>query len=243
MGSSLSPAVVSSAPPVLRPVQFPGSPTSPPPPAGFPPIADAACLLPRRSGLLPRSPTLAGRPSRSRRCEIDRRLPPSLESRGPPPSPPTAPWPGTRILLAPYGVSLLPDSFLVLLPPAIQSPPEPVRIAAGFDDMRLVRQPVQHGFAQPRVREDRRPLGEGQVRGYDHGRLFRPPGDHLEQHLGPCLRQGHIPHLVDDQQFVPRPTRRHAAQFVVVPGLHQFVDHLRGGREADPLALPAGRHR
>src|ERR1019366_6466196 len=102
----------------------PGSPVSPPPPAGFPPIADAACLLPRRSGRPPRSPTLAGKPRRNRRCETNRRLPPSLESHGPPPSPPSARWLGTRILLAPQGVSFLLVSFLVLFPPPVQRPPQ-----------------------------------------------------------------------------------------------------------------------
>ena len=43
----------------------------------------------------------------------------------------------------------------------LQRPPETIGLGSGLDDMGLIGQAVQHGLAQPRVREHRRPLRKG----------------------------------------------------------------------------------
>ena len=51
-----------------------------------------------------------------------------------------------------------------------QRPSEPIGFRPGLDDVRLVGEPVDHGFAQPRVGKHRRPFGKWQVRGDDYSR-------------------------------------------------------------------------
>src|SRR6266571_276447 len=150
-GSSLWLPSASSAPPVHPPVHYPGNPASPPRPAWFPPIADARFLPPHRSGRLLRSPMRAGKPNRNLGFETNRPLPPTRGVPDPRPLPPTEQLPGTRIPLGQQDCSFLLASFRVLLPPLVHRPPEPVRLASGFDDVGLIGQPVQHSLAQSRI--------------------------------------------------------------------------------------------
>jgi hypothetical protein len=60
---------------------------------------------------------------------------------------------------------------------------EPVKVRARCDDVRLIRQAIDQRLAQPRLRDDLRPLGQRQVGYHDHRRFLRPFGDHLGHQL------------------------------------------------------------
>src|ERR1700745_823957 len=59
----------------------------------------------------------------------------------------------------------------------LQGSTETIGFRPGLDDWGVIGQPVEHRFAEARVGEHRRPLGEGQIRGDDHGRSFRSSGN------------------------------------------------------------------
>lgn len=115
-----------------------------------------------------------------------------------------------------------------LLPPFfLQRSSKPIRFVPGLDDVRLIGQPVEHRFAQARIRKHRRPLRERQVRRHDHRRSFRSSGDNLEHHFRGSFRHRHIGHLVDHDQVIARPAVRHAIQLALVLGFDQIVHQLR----------------
>jgi tetratricopeptide (TPR) repeat protein/TolB-like protein len=90
----------------------------------------------------------------------------------------------------------------------------------------LIGQSVEHRFAESSVGKHRGPLGEGQIRGDDHGRSFRSSSNDLKQHLSGRLRHRYIRHLIDDDQLVSRPPPCNPIEFTVVFGFRQFVHHL-----------------
>jgi len=106
--------------------------------------------------------------------------------------------------------------------------------------VRLVGEPVEHGLAEPGVGKDLRPLGEGQVGGDDHGGLFRPLGDDLEEQFGGHFCQRHITEFIDNDQFNAGPTGQHAAQALFPLRFDQLVDQRGGGGEAHSPPLTAG---
>jgi hypothetical protein len=71
--------------------------------------------------------------------------------------------------------------------------------------------------------------------------LSRPVGDHLEQQLRADIGEGHRAQLIDADELDPLPAAKCPAEFVLDPGLHQFIDQDCGGGEPHPPALAAGR--
>ena len=80
----------------------------------------------------------------------------------------------------------------VLLSSMRQSPAKTIRLAAGLDDVRPIRDPVQQGFAEPSIGDHLGPLGEGQIGGQDHGGLFGAFRNHLEQELRAHFGEGTV---------------------------------------------------
>ncbi len=86
---------------------------------------------------------------------------------------------------------------------------------AGGDDVSLVGQAIDQRFAQTRIGNDLRPLGEWRISGDDHGRFFRPVGDHLEHQFAGGFGQRHVTEFVDTDQIEPLPSTKCAAELVV----------------------------
>src|SRR5687768_9432240 len=86
-------------------------------------------------------------------------------------------------VLSSRAFSISPLTSWLLFLPALQRPPKPVALAARVDDVRLVRHAIQDRLAQPRLREDARPLRKRQVRRQDHRRSLRTVRQHLIDQL------------------------------------------------------------
>ena len=69
--------------------------------------------------------------------------------------------------------------------------PEAIRFRSCLQNVSTVRDPIQQGLAEPRIRNHLGPLGEGQVRCHNHGGPLGAFGDHLKQKLRPDFRQRH----------------------------------------------------
>ena len=79
---------------------------------------------------------------------------------------------------------------------------EPPALVAGLDDIAVVRQPVEHGGRHFGVAEDLRPVGEGEIRGYDNRGVFIELADQMEQQLSAGLAEGQIAEFVDDDEIM-----------------------------------------
>ena len=79
---------------------------------------------------------------------------------------------------------------------------EAIRFCAGLQDVSAVGDAIEQRFAQPRVGNDLRPLGERQVCGQHHRRPLGALGHHLKQELGADLCQRDVSDLIDGDQIV-----------------------------------------
>src|SRR5689334_16458746 len=96
--------------------------------------------------------------------------------------------------------------------PTLDGAAEAVGLAPGLDDVRLIGEPVDKCFAEPRVWDHRRPFRERQVGGHDHRRFLRPVGNDLEDQLAGDFGERHVAEFVDADQVEPRPFAKHAAE-------------------------------
>ena len=106
--------------------------------------------------------------------------------------------------MANIGPPLLSTRLAFALAP-FKRPAKAVGLAAGLDNVRPVRQPVQDRLAEPGVGEHLRPFRERQVGRNDHRRPLRAVGDHpygrmleratLRISLMPTMRFTDVDHL------------------------------------------------
>src|SRR6516164_4669867 len=87
----------------------------------------------------------------------------------------------------------------------LQGTAEAVGLGSGFDDIGAVSDAVDQRLAEPGVGNHRSPFRKRQIGSDDHGRLFSPFGDDLEQKLCADLGQGHVAHFVERDQIVASP--------------------------------------
>ena len=80
------------------------------------------------------------------------------------------------------------------------------------------------------------PAGERLVGGDGDGVLLLTLGQHLEQQLGAAAVQGHVAELVDAEQVDAAVAGDGLGQDLLVGGLDQLVDQLRGKDVLDPVA-------
>ena len=73
---------------------------------------------------------------------------------------------------------------------------------------RLVGEAIEHGLAEPCVREDLGPLEEGQVGGDDDSGLLGSLGDDLEERLSCHFGQRNVAEFIDDVGCSSRGFRR-----------------------------------
>ena len=73
---------------------------------------------------------------------------------------------------------------------------------AGLDDLAVMGQAIEHGGGHFSVAEDLRPIGEGEVRGYDDRGVFVELADEMEQQLRAGLAERQIAEFVDDDEVV-----------------------------------------
>lgn len=106
--------------------------------------------------------------------------------------------------------------------------------------MGLVGEPVEDSLAQPGVGKDLWPLRERQVGGDDHGGLFGPVGDDLEEQFGGHLGQRDIAEFVDDDQIHAGPALEHASEALFALRFDELVDQRGGGGKANAFSLAAG---
>jgi hypothetical protein len=107
----------------------------------------------------------------------------------------------------------------------------------------LVGEPIEQGLAEPGVGEDLRPLGEGQVGGYDDGGLFGSLCDHLEEQLGGDFGQRDIAEFIDDDQLHAGLAGQHAPQTLLPLRFDELVDQRSGCGKAHSSALTTGGDR
>jgi len=77
---------------------------------------------------------------------------------------------------------------------------EPPAVVAGFNDVAVVCEPVEHGRGHLAIAEHRWPLTEPQVGGDDDRSALVELADEVEQQLAAGLREGEIAELVEDQE-------------------------------------------
>ena len=107
---------------------------------------------------------------------------------------------------------------------------------AGFDDVAVVRQPVEHGGCHFRVPKNLRPVCEGEICGDQQRGVFIELADQVEQQLAPGLAERQITEFVNDdeivaQQILGQPTTTTRGLF-----LFQLIDEIDEVEEAPPGA-------
>jgi hypothetical protein len=106
-----------------------------------------------------------------------------------------------------------------------------------------VRQAVQQSGRHPLAVEDLAPVAEGQVTGDQQASPLVALGEHLKQEFSSRAVEGQVPQLVAGQQIGLVQLAEKPILLVLLLGLFQAVEQLRGLKEPDPAALAAGRIR
>ena len=99
----------------------------------------------------------------------------------------------------------------ILLPRSNRAP-ETKRFSPGFQNVCAVRQAVQHGFAQARAGEYLRPFGKRPIGRHNHSRFLSAIRYDLKQQLGTYFSQWHMAELIDNNQFVTRPSTQRTSR-------------------------------
>lgn len=86
-------------------------------------------------------------------------------------------------------------SFLAAFP--CHGSAEAITLRTGFDDVRPIRQPIQHRLAKPGVGDLAGPFGKWKVRCHDDRRLLGASGDYLEEQFRSSIRHDDITEFVD----------------------------------------------
>ena len=79
---------------------------------------------------------------------------------------------------------------------------EPPARVAGFHDIAVVRQAVEHGGGHFGVAEHLRPVGEGEIGRYQQRGVFIELADQMEQQLTAGLAEREIAEFVDDDEII-----------------------------------------
>ena len=78
---------------------------------------------------------------------------------------------------------------------------EAVAVPIHLQDVDMVGETIEEGSGKPFRAKDLGPLVEGQVGGYQDRASLLALAEHLEEQLGPSLRQRHEAQFVNDQQL------------------------------------------
>ena len=85
---------------------------------------------------------------------------------------------------------------------------EPPAGVAGFHDIAVVRQAVEHGGRHFGVAEHLRPVGEGEIGRYQQRGVFIELADQMEQQLTAGLAEREIAEFVDDDEIIAQQVLR-----------------------------------
>ena len=85
---------------------------------------------------------------------------------------------------------------------------EPPARVAGFHDIAVVRQAVEHGGRHFGVAEHLRPVGEGEIGRYQQRGVFIELADQMEQQLTAGLAEREIAEFVDDDEIIAQQVLR-----------------------------------
>ena len=80
---------------------------------------------------------------------------------------------------------------------------KPDGLHAGFNDVRSMSQPINHGSTKAGIREDRGPLPEGQICGQYQGPPFMTLTEHLKQQFGIGLAERQVTQFIQDESIQP----------------------------------------
>ena len=78
---------------------------------------------------------------------------------------------------------------------------EPVGFIAGFDDVAVMSDAVEHGGRHLGIGKDLHPFREGQIGGDDQTGAFIELADQVEQQSTARLRERQIPRFIEDHQI------------------------------------------
>ena len=109
---------------------------------------------------------------------------------------------------------------------------EPPARVAGFDDIAVVRQPVEHGRRHFGVAEHLRPIGEGEIGGDQQRGVFVELADQMEQQLAAGLAERKIAEFVDDDEIVAQQVLRESAAATGGLLLFELIDEIDQIEEA-----------
>ena len=111
----------------------------------------------------------------------------------------------------------------------------PARVA-GFDDVAVVCQPIEHGGCHFGVTEHLRPIDECQIGGDQQRRVLIELADQVEQQLAAGLTERQIAEFVDDDEIVAQQLLGQAAAAAGRLLLLELVDKIDEVEEPSPGA-------
>jgi transposase len=113
---------------------------------------------------------------------------------------------------------------------------EAVGVGAGLDDVAAEGQPVDDGGAEPGIGEGLGPAGKRVVGRDRDGGFLLAVGEHLEQQFRAALIELHIAQFIDAKQIDAAVAGDGLGELLVIGGLDELVDELRGHDISDPVA-------
>ena len=116
-----------------------------------------------------------------------------------------------------------------------------IALTIHLENVAAMCESIQERSGHPLSLEDLAPVAERQVTGDQHAGALVAVAKHAEQELDAAATERHVSQLVADQQVRSLQLPQESIQRVLLLGLFELANQLRGREERHTQTLPASR--